>query len=359
MSWPGLVRWEWFKLRGRRVTAALLVTMIGFSVLAVVIRFGDYQFVKDRDVVDEILFNPGAPLSDQDPTVNCTRFVLDQVLPPVPAPYTAADVDVDATLRECTIEVGNVEERIDRLIGEFTLPTSVGTAIRWTTLVSIPFIAFFTVLVVGSEYGWGTLRSALMKGPGRTRFLAAKLAMILVLLAAAWLAVLAAIVVTSLITTALASGVGHGDLDAAAIGSMLGDTARAWFAALPYVALAALLAIALSGWAGGMLAATGFAIAYFFVDLFSIGRIIKLFDGVDGMRWFSSLAEYDLGWNTAAWMFGENGEPITGFALAGAIGVVEYPSEAHAFVVQAVFLAAFTVLAFVLFNRRDVAGPSG
>ena len=34
----------------------------------------------------------------------------------------------------------------------------------------------------------------------------------------------------------------------------------------------------------------------------------------------STVAEYDLGWNTAAWMFGDGGRPIPGFALAGAIG---------------------------------------
>jgi len=56
-------------------------------------------------------------------------------------------------------------------------------------------------------------------------------------------------------------------------------------------------------------------------------------------------------------MFGEN-EPIPGFALAGAIGTADYPSDTHAFLVQLVFFVGLTALAFWL-QRRDVAGSSG
>ncbi len=58
-------------------------------------------------------------------------------------------------------------------------------------------------------------------------------------------------------------------------------------------------------------------------------------------------------------MFGQGREPIPGFALAGAIGQVDYPSELHSFVALLIYTAVFGGLAFWLFQRRDVAGPTG
>lgn len=359
MSWLTLTRWEWFKVRGRRVTWALLAVLIFFSAVFVLIRFADYQFQKDREIVDELIFVPGAPVIDNfEVEVNCTRFLAGERPTSVPEPYTLDDVDIDATSRECRKEEGEVRARIDMLVDEFALPGSVGKALRWTELISVPLLAFFTVLVIGSEYGWGTLRSVLMRGTGRWRLLASKFAIILVAIAVAWLAILMTIILVSVIVTPFASGIDHGDIGGA-IGDFAGDTARAWFSGLPYVALAAVLTILFSSYSGGVLAAAGLSILYFFVELFSVGRLIKLFDDVAAFRWFGSLVEYDLGWNTAAWMFGENGEPIPGFALAGAIGVADYPSDVHAFLVQLAYFIGLTALAFWLFLRRDVAGPSG
>ena len=149
------------------------------------------------------------------------------------------------------------------------------------------------------------------------------------------------------------------EMDASAFGVIARDVGRVWFAGLPYIVMAALLSILFSRWAGGTLAASGLSIGYFFFELFTIGRLIKLFDGVNGMRWFSSLVEYDLGWNTAAFLFGRAGEPIPGFALAGAIGTAKYPSDLHAFLVQLAYILILGGLAFWLFQRRDVTGPSG
>lgn len=59
MSWLTLTRWEWFKVRGRRVTWALLAVLVFFSAVFVLIRFADYQFQKDREIVDELIFVPG------------------------------------------------------------------------------------------------------------------------------------------------------------------------------------------------------------------------------------------------------------------------------------------------------------
>ncbi len=323
------------------------------------LRFGDYEFQKDRAIQDEVLFAPGLPLPPDEVVVDCQAF-LDGARPTeFPAGFTVDDIDVELTSRECEKEIAEITARLDRHVTQFTLPGAVGWSIRWAVLISVPMVAFLTVLVLGSEYSWGTLRTMLMRGVSRSRLLAVKIGFVVAALAATWLIALGAVVLTSLIVTALSSGVSHGDWTSTAVGSVFEDTARAWFAGLPYMALAALFAVAFSRWASGILAATGFSIGIFFVELFTMGRLIKLFDGVSGMSWFGTVAEYDLGWNTAALMFGDGGEPIRGFALSGAIGVVNYPTDLHAFLVLLAYLAVFTAAAFALFRRRDVAGPTG
>jgi ABC-type transport system involved in multi-copper enzyme maturation permease subunit len=360
VSWLTIAGWEFFKVRGRRVIWILLGILVGFSSLMVVIRYADYEFQKNRDVVDEIIFLPDAPIPGTfEVELNCTEFLAGVPITEVPAPYTLDDIDLPGTDRKCRQEVEAIRSRLDKLVDGFTLPGAVEKSLRWTGLMSIPLAAFLTVLLVGSEYGWGTLRTTLMKGPGRSRLLSVKLALVATALAVTWLVALVVIIASSLITTAAVSEVSHGDIDAAAVGLIIRDLGRVWFAALPFVALAALLSVLFSTWAGGTLAATGLSVGYFLVELFSVGRLITLFDGVAAFRWFGTFVEYDLGWNTAAWLFGRAGEPIPGFALAGAIGTSEYPGDVHAFLVQLGFLAVLGGLAFWFFRRRDVAGPSG
>ncbi len=359
MSWVSVARWEWFKLRGRRVIWVLLGVLVVFSALMVLLRFGDYQFQKDRPIRDEVLFASGLPLPPSEVVVDCRAF-LDGARPgEFPAGFTVADIDVELTGRECEKEIAEITARLEKQVVQFTLPGAIPWTLRWTQLISVPILAFLTVLVLGSEYDWGTLRTVLMRGIGRWRLLSVKLAFVVAALAATWLVVLATVVITSAIVTPIASEVSHGEWTAGVTGAVLSDTARAWFSGLPYVSLAALLAIVFSRWASGTLAATGLAIGAYFLELFSMGRLIKLFDGVSGFQWFGTVADYDLGWNTAAWMFGEGGEPIPGFALAGAIGVADYPSNLHAFLVLAGYLVVFSAIAFVSFHRRDVAGPTG
>ena len=359
MSWWTLLKWEWFKLRGRRIIWALLAVIVVFSSLIVIIRYADYEFQKDRDVVDEIAFLPGSPEADE-VSINCTELVEQGIVPTVvPAPYTVDQIDVDRTLVVCRKEIADIQGRIDKLVRGFTLPAASEQALRWTELLSIPFLAFMTVLIVGSEYGWGTLRTTLMRGTGRWRLLSVKLAVVGMVLAVMWIVVFGVIVGTSLVTTALSDTASHGSWTAAATRTAIGDVGRAWFAGVPYVALAAMLTVLFSSWAGGTLAASGLSFGYFFFDMFTSGRLIKLLDGVDGMRWFGDLIEYDLGWNTAAWLFGRSGEPISGFNLVGAIGQAGYPGELHSFLVQAAYAALFLGVAFWQFQKRDVTGPSG
>ncbi len=359
MSFLGLLAWERFKLRGRRIVWLLLLVAVAFAAFMVLLRFGEYQFRKDASVRDELVFLPGSPKPDDEIDVDCQAFLDGEIPTDLPAPLTVDDIDVGLTTNECTLEIEGVRERLVFLVEDFTLPGATAPALRWTGMIAIPLVAFFTVLLVGSEYAWGTLRTNLSRGVGRRRLLAAKLALVAAAVAVMWLVVLAVVMLTSVVATAIVAGVGHGDWTGGAVGDLIADLLKVWFSGLPYVTLAALLSILFSRWASGTVAAAAVSVGYFFFNLFSMARVIQLFEGQAGFGWVADLARFDLGWNSAAWLFGKGGEPIRGFNLVGAIGRVAYPGDLWAFLVQAAYTALFAGIAFWLFTRRDVTGPSG
>ena len=205
-----LAKWEWFKLRRRRITWILLAILMLFSALSVWIRFADYEFTKDASVNGEVAFLLGTPnVHNVEIDIDCAPFLAGQSLT-LPPGLAMDDVDVPRTREECGKESLVREDRLRKLETEVTLPGSIPHALRWTHLFFIPLLAFFTVLTIGSEYGWGTLRTVLMKAPGRWQYLSVKLGVVSVVALCAWLLVLVTIIVSSLIASALA---GLGDTD--------------------------------------------------------------------------------------------------------------------------------------------------
>lgn len=325
-----LAAWEWFKLRQRRITWVLLGLLILISALTVSLRFANYQFTKDAPVRDELAFLLGVPGTHTlEIDIDCEPFLQGEP-PPLPEGFTEADVDRPRTVERCEQEALVRKDQLEVLKNDITLPGSIPKALRWTHLLGIPLIAFFTVLTLGSEYAWGTLRTVLMKATGRWQYFTVKLGVVAVASLCAWLIVLVTIVATSLIAS-VAAGVGDADfLDVGFFADTAGDVGRVWFAGLPYVALAAAATVAFTtSTSGGMFSAMALAMSYYLIDLSSVGRLLNLFDGVSGFGWFATLADFDLGWNTAAWMLSEQGMPVPGFAIGGAIGVADYPGELH------------------------------
>ena len=93
------------------------------------------------------------------------------------------------------------------------------------------------------------------------------------------------------------------------------------------------------------------SLAYFFVELILVQVMSGLFD------WFSSVSDFLLGPNTAAWMT-ESGVVTTG-GDAGLGGVADAPGTLRAFVTLLVYMAVLGAAATWLFLRRDVAGARG
>lgn len=88
-----------------------------------------------------------------------------------------------------------------------------------------------------------------------------------------------------------------------------------------------------------------------------MARLIKVFDGVTGFGWFAMAAEHEMGWNSAARLFGSGGDPIRAF-VSGAIGVVTYLGDLHTFPILLTYFVMFTAAGFAVLRRRGVAGPT-
>ena len=83
----------------------------------------------------------------------------------------------------------------------FLLPNSLTTGLSITHGVAIILIMVLSSSVVGSEYGWGTLRTALTKGTGRWQFLASKALLVTILGFLLLLTVSVTIAISSVIAT--------------------------------------------------------------------------------------------------------------------------------------------------------------
>jgi ABC-type transport system involved in multi-copper enzyme maturation permease subunit len=227
----------------------------------------------------------------------------------------------------------------------FTLPYAI-TATSEGQLFPIVFSLILGAAVVGAEYGFGTLRSTLTLGVGRLRYLAAKL--IIVLLA------VAALDLASSLTTALGilvMDVVPPDEGASLIASdaepwrrFAEAVLRTWVVLLPYVSLGALLAVLTQSTAQ----AISFSMAYYFVEVLLLGQLFGL------TSWLQRLREFLLSDAVGEWMlqFTTQAEIATG-------AITEQPNPTAALFIMLGYTAVFIGATVWLFLRRDVAGAKG
>ncbi len=338
-----LMRWEWFKLRRRWMPWILLAVLVLFSQLFLWASFLSYRTDSPdagRDVIIGFDSTQGGAIR-----VTC-RDVLSGNTAGLPSDFTPADVERMRQDCQRMAEQQAGQARGNR--AAFTLPTSVTDAMTMAQSVGLILVIILTASSVGTEYGWGTLRMVLARGPARRDFLVAKLALMAVAVGVALAAVVAFTAVSSLIASSLVPG------DAALVNSGgWADAAKAfgkvWFALLPYVALAGLVSVITASTAAGM----GASLGYYFVEQIASAILMNFFD------WFETVADFLLGRNVTAWMLAGQGDGLGGATSGMGIRFGEYPGGVHAFLVLAVYIAALVGLALWVFRRRDVAGGGG
>ena len=232
----------------------------------------------------------------------------------------------------------------------FLLPNSLTTGLSITHGIAVILIMVLSSSVVGSEYGWGTLRTALTKGTGRWQFLASKALLVTVLGFLLLLTVSVTVAISSVIATYFTLGDGGWFNDTSQwpeFGILLG---KGTVGLLPYMMLGFFFSVLTSSSGTGI----SIALAYHFVvELIVAPLLFALFD------WFDVVYDFVLARAVASWMAdsgaagpGEGG--AVAFALSG-----DLPGNLHGLLVILAYMAVVAAASLLVFQRRDVAGAKG
>ena len=293
-----LTRWEWFKLRRRRMPWILLV----ISVLLLQITFwGAYAVLRVGEAV------------------------------------TLGDGGSTASVGGDFLEV-------------LAFPNNAIIGLVVAHGFGVILIMILAASLTGTEYGWGTVRTVLTRGAGRWPLLASKLILVALLGAAALVVGTASLAISSFIASLTLEGSSWiaASAEWGEVARMFGKTV---FGLLPYVALAVFFAVLTSS--SG--AAIGLSLGYAVAEGIVVG-ILAAFD------WFERVSGFILGPAVEAWLgttgdvlFSGGGDASFGYAPLDAL----QPDALQGFLVSLAYIFILSGLAFWIFQRRDIAGAKG
>ena len=173
----------------------------------------------------------------------------------------------------------------------FALPSAIPNTISGLFDIAAFLVLILTASALGTEYGWGTLRTALTRGTGRWQLLSSKLVLIMLLGAAGFLVLGATAAVSSILAAVIPPAESGGLLDSGSWGAAAVTFGKAVYGLAPYVALAAFLTVLTQSSAAGMSIGMG----YFVVELIFVPLL-------SNFEWFDNISEVLLGANVDKWM---------------------------------------------------------
>lgn len=217
------------------------------------------------------------------------------------------------------------------------LPANLVTqAIGLCTSPGGPVALILGALAVGSEYGWGTVKTMAMQRPRRRTLMTGKLVVL-----TGW-ALLHAVLVFGVAATAstAVAGLEGAEMAFPSIADLAGGLAGAWLVLLVWASFGAVLAVVLRG--------TGLAIGIGLVYSLVIESLIAFlpFDG-QAMR---TVREALLSTNASA-LSARFGQLAEGFGPTAS----ELPSAGQAVVVLVVYVLLFAAATLAVFDRRELA----
>jgi ABC-type transport system involved in multi-copper enzyme maturation permease subunit len=212
-----------------------------------------------------------------------------------------------------------------------SLSQVLGSGMEFVALVGGVMAVILAASIIGSEYGWGTVRTMLPRAAGRTRFLAAKAVVVAGFVLVVTVAGFAAALASSALVTTLADL--ERDLGDRFVLEALAAIGRTAFTLLPYAALAFMVTLLTRSSAAGI----GLGLGVFFLEG-TVGLLLAA-AGDAGERATEALISS----NAEAVMNANRPEPVddTFSAWRGAAVLLAYT-------------LAFVAIAFWRFRRRDV-----
>ncbi|MCY4582251.1 MAG: ABC transporter permease subunit [Chloroflexi bacterium] len=337
-----LARWEWFKLRRLRLPWVLLAVAVLVSQLGIWTNYVAYH----NDAVHQVVNQGDSSISlspDEWQGTAVTATCVGIARGRLPTGFDGlteeqrnlAQEHLDAWRSE---DCGNTVT-LDELRRGFTLPNSITASVSgFSSLgpvaIGLLLIMVLTASLVGTEYGWGTLRTVLAGGIGRWTFLSAKLLLLLCVCAGVLIVIAAASIASSLAAALVPPDEAGVLLDSGTWYDVLIVSLKSVYGFLPFIALS-VFATALTA-SRGM--GISISVGYFIVE--SIVAPLLHFNDTLG-----DVADYLLIQGFRSWTAVPTGEPSSD-TLQSFAAILGYT----------LFLFAG---AFWIFKRRDISGAMG
>ncbi|MCY3801624.1 MAG: ABC transporter permease subunit [Chloroflexi bacterium] len=337
-----LTKWEWNKLRRRRMPWILLAIAIVISQISF---WGGYAFYRSGVMLDQASFATSETQNGQTVEITMTcRDIEAGTLPPEIenlSEQRRGQVLEDIARFEAEACQTPIEARRD-LREALVLPYSIGLSLGLVSSLGAILVVILASSTIGIEYGLGTLRTTLAKGIGRSQFIVSKALLLALLSAAALLVVSISIAISSTIA-ALTLGDAAVAADSGAWLEVAIVYGKTLYGLIPYIALAMFFAVLTSSSGVG----TAIVLGYYFAERIVVALLFN-FD------WFRKVADFILGRAVDGWISSEGGLSIELGASAG-----ELPDALHGFLVMLGYIVILGAFTFWLFQRRDIAGAKG
>lgn len=339
--------WEWFKLRRRWMPWILLAILVLFPQIGAVGSYFIYRGdISSADLGVDSTYSISVTDADGQPVE--FEFTCDDIYEFQPESIESIPPETRMMVLEglqefegqCSGE-GGLETSESREF--FVMPASISNGLSAASFIGIVVAMVLAASMIGTEYAWGTLRTNLVSGVARRKFLASKVLTLLAVVAGGLLVTALVMALTSLLFTFLVRDVGGGwtEGDWATTFVIFG---KVFYGLVPYLMLAVFLAVLTSSTGVG----TALAMGYYMVEAIAVGILTGFFD------WFDTIANFLLGPNVSAWLSHDEVVQVTiGVRADGDLGAW------HNFLVILAYTVALGAAAFWRFERRDVAGAKG
>ena len=308
-----LIGVEFFKLRKRWMPYILLLVLLATILLPIVVNYINYNsaVTKYPDLKDIAAQQDGYPGSS-----------IITIAPGSDNLYTEPS-DEDREKQQLAYQIDGWKQTL-------VLPDAMNNIFSSVPGLGMFLVAFLAASVVGTEYGWGTLRQTLAKGTSRNNYLTSKLLATAIAVLAGVLIVVVIGFVATIITSMLVEG-----------GIVWGSFASNFFASLGrtllmlavYMSIAAFFAVLLRSSAAGM----AVAVAWFVGETI----IMALLGGSTG--WLAEIPNYLISYNASELL---------------AMNALNLPDDINPWWQSCGILLAYTTVfitaAYYFFRRQDL-----
>lgn len=239
------------------------------------------------------------------------------------------------------------QEAIEELETILTLPRATEMVFSIVQSMGGFLLVVLAGSIIGAEYAWGTVRTNIMRGMGRSKYLLSKLIAILLLTLIGLLITFVLGLIFAIGTTLLLEGsIDWSFAGGVFIPRVLAMFGRTWFVLAVPISMAVMVAVVTRSSA----VAIGVGIAYPIAE----GIIVGILAGVTG--WGETVREYSIGYNIGAVMslnaMGESYSNV-GIHLGGSPAEI-YPAFWRTASVLVGYGLAFLAVAFYSFRKRDL-----